>query len=96
MRPNGTNVGETILASSVVGNCSAPKGNVVDGGDNISDDKTCHFANTVGANGKTLGDGVTPNLDPLGLRDNGGPTETIAEQQNSPSVDAVPVATFAA
>ncbi|MGK7911175.1 MAG: choice-of-anchor Q domain-containing protein [Synechococcus sp.] len=32
--------------------------------------------------------GVSPNFDPAGLKDNGGPTPTIALQQNSPAIDA--------
>ena len=32
--------------------------------------------------------GVDPLLDPAGLQDNGGPTQTIALQSNSPAIDA--------
>jgi hypothetical protein len=86
--PDGTAVGESILASSAgSGNC-APGGRIIDSNYNISDDHTCGFAGT-GAEGQAIGDGVDPELDPAGLKDNGGPTATIAEQSDSPSVDAV-------
>ena len=35
---------------------------------------------------------VNPLLDPLGLQFNGGPTQTVALQNSSPAIDAVPVA----
>ena len=41
-------------------------------------DDTCGFGTGTGANGKTIGDNVDPLLDPRGLTDNGGPTQTIA------------------
>ncbi len=66
------------------GNCSQT---ITDGGYNISDDASCGFTGT-GVNGKTLGDNVNPLLDPNGLQNNGGPTETIALQATSPAIDA--------
>ena len=39
-----------------------------------------------------MGDKVDPLLDPTGLKNNGGPTATIALQVSSPAVDAVPIA----
>ena len=63
----------------------------MDGGYNISDDTSCGFAGT-GTNGQTLGDGVNPLLDPNGLQNNGGPTQTIALQSTSPAISAIPPA----
>ena len=58
--PNGTAVSASILtATANGGNCNGLEGRIIDGSDNISDDKTCGFAGT-GAQGQTLGDGVSP------------------------------------
>ena len=74
------------------GNCTALSLSTInDGGYNISDDGSCGFSGT-GANGQTLGDGVNPLLDTNGLQDNGGPTNTVALQSNSPAIDAIPLA----
>src|SRR5262249_43599971 len=54
-------------------------------GYNLSDDATCNLRGTGDRNS-------TPaSLDPRGLQDNGGPTQTIALMAFSPAVDAVPV-----
>jgi CSLREA domain-containing protein len=93
---NGTTitVSNSILANSIGFNC--PVGQVVEvignGGGNISDDSSCGFGSSTGANGKTIGDGVLPLLDPSGPQNNGGPTRTIGLQPNSPAVNAVPIA----
>jgi hypothetical protein len=71
------------------GNCFNNSGTITDAGYNISEDTTCGFANTGSANN---GDGVNPLLSPAGLVDNGGPTETIALQDGSPAIDAIPIA----
>ncbi len=63
------------------GNCS---GTVTDGGYNISDDATCKFRGT-------SVDSTDPLLDPSGLQNNGGLTETIALQPMSPAIDVIPV-----
>jgi len=82
----------SILANAEFGNnCGGPN-RVIDGGYNISYDSTCHFANTLAANGETIGDGVDPMLDTNGLQNNGGPTKTIALQAGSPAIDAIPIA----
>jgi predicted outer membrane repeat protein len=81
----------TILTASSNGNCSNT-GTIINGGYNISDDATCGFGSSTGANGRTLGDNVNPNLDPAGLANNGGPTQTIALQAASAAVDAIPFA----
>jgi hypothetical protein len=85
-------VTNSILANSTSGgNCGEV---VTDGGYNISTDNTCGFAGT-GANGKTIGDSVSDSnlaLDPGGLANNGGPTETIKLELGSYAIDAVPLA----
>src|SRR5262249_53368513 len=54
-----------------------------------SDDASCGFAKTGSAHN---GDGVDPLLSSAGLADNGGPTQTIALQEGSPAIDAIPAA----
>lgn len=55
---------------------------VTDGGNNISSDGTCGFADTGGV-------GIGDNIDPLlnNLADNGGNTQTHALQTGSPAID---------
>jgi hypothetical protein len=73
----------TILAvSSSGGNCS---GTITDGEYNISDDDTCDFTATGSLNN------TNPKLDPNGLQNNGGPTETIALVIGSPAIDVIPL-----
>jgi len=70
-------VTNTILANSPSGgNCA---GTISDGGNNIDDGTTCGFAGA----GCTTTSGTSfcntnPLLDPAGLANNGGPTQTIA------------------
>jgi CSLREA domain-containing protein len=60
----------TLLAGSVSGgNCS---GTITDIGGNLEDGATCGFTQ---ANSQS---NANPGLDPAGLKDNGGPTQTIA------------------
>ncbi|MGD0075802.1 MAG: choice-of-anchor Q domain-containing protein, partial [Candidatus Binataceae bacterium] len=81
-------VSNSVLANSPSGNCAAvSSGTLINGGYNISDDATCGFGTGTGANGKTIGDKVNPLLDTAGLKYNGGPTQTIALQADSPAVD---------
>ncbi len=75
----------SILALNSAGNCfMAVK--VYSGGFNLSDDSTCanFFTGTGDLNSTSAG------LDPNGLKDNGGPTQTIALLATSPAVDAIP------
>jgi predicted outer membrane repeat protein len=77
----------TILAvGSSGGNCA---GAIVDVGYNISDGESCGFTPTGSAKN---GDGVDPLLSAAGLANNGGPTQTIALQADSPAIDAIPIA----
>jgi CSLREA domain-containing protein len=78
----------TILSSSTGGNCGGSA--VTDVGHNISDDGSCGF--TVPPSGTSLNNSTTLNLDPAGLQNNGGPTNTIALEGNSEAVDFIPVA----
>lgn len=65
----------TITANSNLGaNCS---GTITDGGHNLDSDGTCG-----------VGPALDPKLDPAGLKNNGGPTLTIALQTDSPALDA--------
>ena len=80
----------TILASNVSSpskNCTEfGTGTIIDAGYNISDDASCKFSATSSRNN------TNPMLDPKGLQYNGGPTETIALDSESPAIDAIPVA----
>jgi hypothetical protein len=71
----------TIVADNAGGNCL---GLITDGGYNVDDDGTCGFTQATGSLPNT-----NPLLDPAGLQDNGGPTQTIALQPESPAVDLV-------
>ena len=80
-------VKNTILANSLAsGNCYMGSGGVIESqGHNLSDDASCAawFISTDQS-------GVPVGLDPAGLKDNGGRTQTIALLPTSPAVDAVP------
>ena len=78
---SGMTLHNTIVADNEGGNCGGP---ITDGGYNVDDDGTCAFTRATGSLPNT-----DPLLDPDGLQDNGGPTETIALQPNSPAVDLV-------
>ena len=78
-----TRVKNTILAANGDSDCLGP---VTDAGYNIADDSTCGFSAT-GSHNST-----DPKLDQAGLRNNGGPTQTIALQSTSSAIDAIPLA----
>jgi CSLREA domain-containing protein len=83
-------IANSILASNPQENCGA--GNpITNAGYNIADDVSCGFGAGTGANGQSLGDNQNPMLDPNGLQNNGGPTQTIALLWNSRAIDAVPL-----
>jgi Right handed beta helix region len=80
--------GESVVNNSIFANSSSG-GNcdgVIDEGYNISDDDSCGFTSPSVNNSTTL------NLDPLGLENNGGPTETIALIPPSQAIDFIPIA----
>ena len=70
----------TILANGTAGgNCA---GTIKDGGHNLDDGTTCGFGSAKHSLSST-----DPMLDPAGLADNGGPTQTIAVESGSPAID---------
>jgi hypothetical protein len=70
----------TILASNFGGNCD---GTITSGGHNIDDGTTCGSTTANASLSNT-----NPQFDPAGLKDNGGPTQTIALLANSPAINA--------
>ena len=78
-------VTNTIIAASTGGNCSGAS--IVDGGHNLQFPGTDCGASIRSAD---------PQLDPAGLRDNGGPTHTLALLPGSPAIDAGDAAVCAA
>ena len=64
-------LGTTIVAKSTGGDCSL-LGTVNDPGYNLDDDSTCNLHATTDLTG------VAAGLDPTGLQENGGPTQTVA------------------
>ena len=81
----------SILANSTGTNCGVESaGTIGNGTFNISDDSSCGFGGSTGLNGDTIGDSVLPLL--ASLQNNGGPTDTIALQSDSPAIDAIPIA----
>ena len=82
-------VKNTILANSLSsGNCYMGNGGViVSQGHNLSDDASC----TSWLTGTGDASSTAPGLDPAGLKNNGGPTPTIALLPGSPALDAVPL-----
>jgi len=83
---NALSVKNSILSANST-NCETPYGEPFNSlGFNISDDATCG-----GALIQTSDLNNTPaGLDPAGLRNNGGPTQTVALQATSPAVNAIP------
>ena len=83
------NLKGTILAASTPDNCDG--GGVVDGGYNISDDNSCGFTTPpAGTSQNNISDSDL-KLD-SGLKDNGGPTQTIALLVGSAAIDQIPQA----
>jgi predicted outer membrane repeat protein len=76
----------TILAASTDGNCFD---GVNDEGYNLSDDDSCDFSQSTSANNVT---DAELDLDPTGLQNNGGPTQTVALKSNSVAINQIPVA----
>ncbi len=81
-------VKNSILAKNVDGqNCSAASAQTMSDGYNLSDDASC--ATTF----NQIGDGnsIPAGLDPAGLKNNGGPTQTIALLSTSAAVNVIPL-----
>jgi hypothetical protein len=71
----------SILAGNTGGNCeTSPPTPLEDEGYNLSDDASCSFSGTSEDSVTTL------DLDPTGLHNNGGPTETIALESGSKAI----------
>jgi hypothetical protein len=79
----------TIVANSSGGNCV---GTITDGGHNLDDGTTCGFTSQeptlCGSPSGSSFCSTSPQLDPAGLKDNGGPTQTIALSPGSPAINA--------
>jgi hypothetical protein len=83
-----TTLKNTIVANSRSGgNC---QGTFISAGHNVSDDASCSFSGPGDLNSTPAG------LDPGGLKDNGGPTHTIALLPTSPAVHGVPLSSCTA
>jgi len=64
----------TIVANNAGGNCSIDSGlTIEDDGHNLDDGMSCGFSAANGSLSNT-----DPQLDPAGLQNNGGPTQTVA------------------
>jgi HYR domain len=74
----------SIVANNTGGNCRG--GTLTDQGYNLSSDSSCGFTGTGSLQN------TDPKLDPNGLQNNGGPTQTIALQSGSPAIDHIPAA----
>ena len=72
--------GDILANSSGSKNCGALT--PVDNGFNITDDNSCMFSGTSLKS-------TNPLLDPAGLKNNGGPTDTIALQAISPAINRI-------
>ena len=77
-------IGGSIVANNTESNCPGYSP-LTDQGYNLSSDTSCHFT------ASTSLQNTDPKLDPAGLANNGGPTQTIALQPDSPAVDQIPV-----
>jgi len=69
----------SILAANAGGNCFGP---ITDAGNNIDDAVSCGLSEP-----NSLSN-TDPLLDPAGLQDNGGPTQTIALLAGGPALNA--------
>jgi hypothetical protein len=82
----GRTLGRVSLAATIIanngsgGDCS---GGIVDGGYNLADDESC------GLTSSTDFPDTSPGLDPAGLQNNGGPTQTIALELGSAAIGGV-------
>jgi len=77
-------LGASIVAnSSAGGDCVGVAAGLTDDGDNLDDDGSCGFV------AGTDHSDASSGLDPAGLQDNGGPTQTIALEPGSPAIGAV-------
>jgi hypothetical protein len=80
-------IGQSIVANNTPGGNCSPSGSITDTGYNLSNDTSCGFT---AANHSVPN--TNPKLDPAGLKNNGGPTQTIALLSGSPAIDQIPSA----
>jgi predicted outer membrane repeat protein len=73
----------TVVNSILADGALSCAGVFTDGGHNLDDGTTCAFSAANGSLSNT-----DPKLNPDGLQDNGGPTQTIALQADSPAINA--------
>ncbi len=78
--PCAARLTNTILANNGP-NCTSAPGFIIDGGHNLDDGTTCGFS------AKRSLNNTNPMLDPTGLADNGGATQTIAVESGSPAIN---------
>jgi CSLREA domain-containing protein len=72
----------TLIATNAGGNCLAlDSGTITDGGGNLDDGTSCRLVDSTSSSNAGAG------LDPGGLRDNGGPTQTIALVAGGGAID---------
>ena len=72
----------TLIAANAGGNCLAlDSGTITDGGGNLDDGTSCGLVDSSSSSNAGAG------LDPGGLRDNGGPTQTIALVAGGRAID---------
>lgn len=86
---HGLAVKNSILANNTGGNCydfNLSNRATKSGGHNLSDDATCADLFTEAGDLNSIHAG----FDPAGLKNNGGPTETIALLSTSPAKNAIP------
>ena len=77
----------TVIADNTAGGDCVDDGTLVDGGHNLIEDTGAGACGlTDDTNGNIIGQ--DPNLDPGGLQDNGGPTQTVAVRTGSPAINA--------
>ncbi len=79
------NMSTSIISNNSTGNCYQG-GTFTDQGYNLSSDSSCGFTTS------TSQQNTDPKLDPNGLQNNGGLTQTIALQDGSPAIDQIPAA----
>ncbi len=83
--PGGATITVTnCILDSTTSNCFGP---ITDGGHNIDSGGTCGFTGTGCISIGSSFCNTNPNLDPAGLANNGGPTQTIALQAGSPAIN---------
>jgi len=73
----------TILANSTTSENCAGTGSIVDRGHNLDSGASCGLSSA-----KSSLSNTDPRLDPAGLAHNGGPTQTIKVQADSPAINA--------